>query len=313
MAAADYKFDVFIAFAPEDSMTQRDVRGRLLELGVRPESAYGETVLDFDPAQSELCRTFLLLATPNSAASPYVREHVEHWRKHRVMRESFHVLDVSGDTLRPAHRSARSWYHLLNHGPGDPLEERPAAIWPVSTLRDPFHAKSLASLLTGGRTSRPAQGVPSVGARPARATPPVPLHPTSRPRSPQPRSRIAAVVGVLLLALLLATAWAGTRSLLASHQSDGLGPTDAPAAVASIVSIGTVIGVLVGGILTGLAKLIQARGQRDADLVRANAEMVRAEADMIRARAGLPPTDSPTPGAPPPPAQAEPPAETPAP
>lgn len=287
VAADEYKFDVFIAFAPEDSVTQRAVRRHLGELGVRTDAVYGATALDFHPEQSDLCRNFLLLATPSSASSPYVREHVDHWRKHRGMRmrASFYILDISGDTLRSSHTATRGWYDLLDFAPGDPLDRQIAAIWPGDTLGDSFHAKSLAFVLTAGRTPRPALSKPTIAPLPA-----------PKAHRPQPRTFLATLFGILLLALL-ATAWLSTRSLLESHQHDGLGPTDAPAAVASIVSIGTVIGVLIGGILNGLAKLIQARGQRDADLVRANAEMVRAEADMIRAKAGRPPTDTPTPAA----------------
>ncbi|WP_406466364.1 hypothetical protein OHB07_38735 (plasmid) [Streptomyces sp. NBC_00111] len=123
----------------------------------------------------------------------------------------------------------------------------------------------------------------------------------------QPRTLLGALVGILLLALLT-IAWISTRGLLESHQEGGLGPTDAPATVASIVNIGTVIGVLIGGILTGPAKLIQAHGQKDADLIRAKAEMLRAEADMVRAKAGLPPTDAPVPISLPSPGEAEQPA-----
>jgi hypothetical protein len=46
---------------------------------------------------------------------------------------------------------------------------------------------------------------------------------------------------------------------------------------------------LIGVILTAFAKYVQARGQAEADLIRARAEMMRAEADVTRARAGLPP------------------------
>ncbi|WP_327252449.1 hypothetical protein [Streptomyces sp. NBC_01244] len=116
------------------------------------------------------------------------------------------------------------------------------------------------------------------------------------------QERLRTLVALLLLSLA-GIAWISVRSLLGSYRENGLGPSDAPAAVASIVSIGTVIGVLVGGVLSGLSKLVQARGQRDADLVRANAEMVRAQADMVRARAGLPAVDGPPandpPGSPP--------------
>ncbi|MEU8867992.1 membrane-associated oxidoreductase [Streptomyces umbrinus] len=97
---------------------------------------------------------------------------------------------------------------------------------------------------------------------------------------------------------LLVIAWLSTRAVLSGISNAGLGPGDAPPLVAAIVSIGTVSGVLIGGILTGLAKfvrargqnesdVIRARGQADSDLIRAQAEMKRAEADVIRARMGL--------------------------
>ncbi|MEU9109940.1 hypothetical protein AB0D54_37570 [Streptomyces xanthophaeus] len=290
VAAADYKFDVFIAFAPEDSGTQRTVRHILDEAKVRTESVYGETALDLDPERLDLCRNFLLLATPRSDASAYVRDLVGYWSEHRDMR-SFHILNVSGD--RSSHRTTRSWPGFQDIGPVDPQDRQPAAVWEFAALRSPEGARRLASALTAGRIPKPEEVTP--GATPRSA---------SRTRALQPGTLLGTLVGIFLLALLT-TAWISTRSLLASSQQSGLGPNDAPAAVASIVSIGTVIGVLIGGTLTGLAKLIQARGQKDADLVRANAELLRAEADMVRAKAGLPPTDAPAPIALPAPGEAE--------
>ncbi|MFJ9518059.1 hypothetical protein ACIRPK_07300 [Kitasatospora sp. NPDC101801] len=281
VAATDHTFDVFIAGAPAHSAAERAVRRRLHELGVRTEVVDRETSLAFHIGQMDRCRNFLLLATAESAGSHDVREQVDYWRDHRGMRKSFYILDVSGDTVRSG-----GWHHLVDFppfGPGD----RPAGIWSPSALDHPDHAKRLADVLTAERAPLPPNGGPTTATR-----------------------RTRALLGVFLLALV-AIAWISTRSLLESHQQSGLGPTDAPAAVASVVSIGTTIGVLIGGVLTGLAKLIQARGQRDADLVRANAELVRAEADMVRARAALPPGDTPTPPAPLPPSETEPPADPP--
>lgn len=293
VAAADFEFDVFIAFAPEDSGTQRTVRRILHESNVRTEAVYGESSLEFDPERMDLCRSFLLLATPRSAASGYVRDQVDYWREHRDMPSTFHILDVPGGTLRGSNTATGSWYDLLNVGPHGAHDKQPAGVWRFADLSSPAGLRQLASALTTGRTPKPEEDGPTT---PPRSAP--------RTRPLQPRSLLGAFLGVLFL-VLLTTAWISTRSLLESHQENGLGPTDAPAAVASIVSIGTVIGVLVGGTLTGLAKLIQARGQKDADLVRANAEMVRAQADMVRAKAGLPPTDSPASHALPAPREAE--------
>ncbi|MFE8964233.1 hypothetical protein [Streptomyces iakyrus] len=289
MAAADHTFDVFIAGEPADSGTERAVRRRLHELGVRTEVADSETSLAFHIEQMDRCRNFLLLATPDSARSHLVREQVDYWRDHRGMRKSFHILDVSGNTLRqipPEHTGG--WHHLLDFPPFGPGDKEPAGIWLPATLDHPQHAKKLAATLTAERA---------------------PVTPIASPATATRRTR-SLLFGLLLLALL-STAWISTRSLLESHQQNELGPTDAPAAVASVVSIGTTIGVLIGGTLAGLAKLIQARGQRDADLMRAKAEMVRAEADMIRARAGLPPSDNPGPSGQLPAPEAEPPAEPP--
>jgi hypothetical protein len=60
----------------------------------------------------------------------------------------------------------------------------------------------------------------------------------------------------------------------------------------TITALVTAIGTLTGGILMGLAKYIQARGQADADRIRARAEMVRAQADAERARAGIAPLEA---------------------
>lgn len=289
MAAADYMFDVFIAGAPADSGTERAVRRRLHELGVRTEAVDRETSLAFHIEQIDRCRNFLLLATPDSARSHDVREQVDYWRNHRGMRKSFHILDVSGNTLRqnsPGYTGG--WHHLLDFPPFGPGDKEPAGIWLPAILDHPQHAKKLAATLTAERAPVAPKGSPATATKRARAL----------------------LLGLLLMALL-STAWISTRSLLESHQQNELGPTDAPAAVASVISIGTTIGVLIGGTLTGLAKLIQARGQRDADLVRANAEMVRAEADMIRARAGLPFSENPSPSGPLPAPEAEPPTEPP--
>ncbi|MFE6980834.1 hypothetical protein [Streptomyces griseus] len=290
MVAADYEFDVFIAFAPEDSGTQRTVRHILHEANVRTEAVYGETALDLDPERMDLCRTFLLLATPSSDASRYVHDQVDYWRRHRGMR-SFHILDVPG-----SHGATRSWPGFLGAGRFGPQDGKPAAVWEFATLQSPEGVRKLASALTTGGMPGPEEATPGATPRSAPGT-----------RSRKARTRLGALAGVLLLALLT-IAWISTRSLLESHRDSGLGPTDAPAAVASIVSVGTVIGVLIGGILAGLAKLIQALGQKDADLVRAKAELLRAEAEMVRATRGLPPADGPAPIALPAPDDAEQPA-----
>lgn len=118
-----------------------------------------------------------------------------------------------------------------------------------------------------------------------------------------------ALWAAIVIALLV-VAWLSTRAVLPDiGNSAELGPSDAPPVVVAIVSVITASGVLIGGILNGLAKfvrargqnasdIVQARGQADADLMRAQAEMRRAEADMLRARAGLPPAEalSPDPG-----------------
>ncbi|MGW3815369.1 hypothetical protein [Streptomyces sp. NPDC005046] len=104
----------------------------------------------------------------------------------------------------------------------------------------------------------------------------------------QQHRRAWVAVGVWIV-VLLAGALIGLREVLDSFQAHGrLGPSDAPAAVTTIVALGTATGTLIGVTLTAYAKYVQARGQAGADMVRAKAELIRAEADMIRARAGLP-------------------------
>nr|WP_239150531.1 ATP-binding protein [Streptomyces sp. SID13588] len=97
------------------------------------------------------------------------------------------------------------------------------------------------------------------------------------------------VVG-LWVAVLLAAASISVHGLLSSFRLHSqLGPSDTPAVVTAIVALGTATGTLIGVVLTSYAKYVQARGQAEADLIRARAEMMRAEADVTRARAGLPP------------------------
>ncbi|MFE2943369.1 NACHT domain-containing protein [Streptomyces sp. NPDC059255] len=100
-----------------------------------------------------------------------------------------------------------------------------------------------------------------------------------------------------VVALLLLVSWVGTRDILEKLQNHGsLGPSDAPIVITTIVSLATAVGALVGGVLAGLSKYVQAQGQADAERTRANADMLRAEADMVRARRGLPPLETPPDG-----------------
>ncbi|OEJ28485.1 hypothetical protein AR457_32480 [Streptomyces agglomeratus] len=104
----------------------------------------------------------------------------------------------------------------------------------------------------------------------------------------------AAVIVCVVAGVLLVLATAGVRALLSSYETHGrLGPSDTPAVVTTIVSLGTAIGALVGVSVTAFAKYVSARGQADADMVRARAELLRAEAEMVRARAGLPTVEAP--------------------
>ncbi|WP_240797479.1 YIP1 family protein [Streptomyces sp. F001] len=114
---------------------------------------------------------------------------------------------------------------------------------------------------------------------------------------------ISVTLWAIIVIALLVVAWLSTRAVLQDiSNSAELGPSDAPPVVVAIVSVITASGVLIGGILNGLAKfvrargqnasdIVQARGQADADLIRAQAEMRRAEADILRAHAGLPPAE----------------------
>ncbi|MEK8141659.1 hypothetical protein NKH18_00760 [Streptomyces sp. M10(2022)] len=72
-------------------------------------------------------------------------------------------------------------------------------------------------------------------------------------------------------------------------------PGDTTAVVGSIIGIGGALGTLIGATLTAFARLVQARGQADADKMRARAELLRAEAEMHRARTGQIPGPTPTP------------------
>ncbi|SEG85608.1 AAA ATPase domain-containing protein [Actinacidiphila yanglinensis] len=107
----------------------------------------------------------------------------------------------------------------------------------------------------------------------------------------RPHWQVLAAVG-LWLAVLLAAASISVREVLDSLRLHAqLGPSDTPAVVTAIVTLATAIGTLIGVTLTAYAKYVQARGQVEADLIRARAEMMRAEADVTRARAGIPPHD----------------------
>ncbi|KOU43563.1 ATP-binding protein [Streptomyces sp. WM6378] len=108
----------------------------------------------------------------------------------------------------------------------------------------------------------------------------------------RPHWQVLTVVG-LWVAVLLAAASFSVREVLDSVQQHAqLGPSDTPAVVTAIVALATATGTLIGVVLTSYAKYVQARGQADADLIRARAELMRARADVTRARAGLPPHTS---------------------
>jgi len=102
------------------------------------------------------------------------------------------------------------------------------------------------------------------------------------------RSRTMAV-GLIFccVAVFLTVALLSVHDLLDSWSHHGhLIPGDTTAVVGSIIGIGGALGTLIGATLTAFARLIQARGQADADKLRAQAELVRAQAEMHRARTG---------------------------
>jgi hypothetical protein len=69
-----------------------------------------------------------------------------------------------------------------------------------------------------------------------------------------------------------------------------LGPAEVPDLITGVAAITTAAGVFVGGVLKGIAALMKARGDAQANTIRAQAEFHYAEADMRRAEQGLPPT-----------------------
>jgi len=75
--------------------------------------------------------------------------------------------------------------------------------------------------------------------------------------------------GPLFVIALLVVAWLSTRAVLPDISNGaGLGPSDAPPVVVATVSVITACGVLIGGILNGLAQLVRARGQHPSDIPR---------------------------------------------
>ncbi|MGW7067225.1 oxidoreductase [Streptomyces sp. NPDC054855] len=179
-----------------------------------------------------------------------------------------------------------------------PLSRRLSWLAAATPEYDPEPYQQLATALRNGGEDADARQVHRAQQRRWRATLPWPQRAWHAVRA-VPGSSV--ILWALIVTALLAAAWASTRAVLSdvSHGA-GLGPSDAPPAVVAAVSLITASGVLIGGILNGLAKfvrargqnasdIVQVRGQADADLIRAQAEMRRAEADMLRARAGLPP------------------------
>ncbi|MEU6003525.1 oxidoreductase [Streptomyces sp. NPDC047197] len=179
-----------------------------------------------------------------------------------------------------------------------PLSSRLEWLAAATPEYDPEPYEQLATVLRNGGQHADARRIHRAQQRRWRATLPWPQRAWHAVRAVP---GIAVVLWAITVIALLAVAWRSTRAVLPdiSH-SAGLGPSDAPPVVVAIVSLITASGVLIGGILNGLAKfvrargqnasnIVQVRGQADADLIRAQAEMRRAEADMLRARAGLPP------------------------
>lgn len=88
------------------------------------------------------------------------------------------------------------------------------------------------------------------------------------------------IIWLLIVLVLFAIATGGSADLLGKLQSQGhLNAADAPVVVTTIVSISGAIGALVGGILAGMAKLVQARGHADAERILAEAALVKARAE----------------------------------
>lgn len=160
-------------------------------------------------------------------------------------------------------------------------------------------------LAGNGRTASGVLVRPGSGTHPhSRRVPAAPRSPHPSVQAPDGRRGTspwirAAVIVCVVAGGLLVLATAGVRSLLSSYETHGrLGPSDTPAVVTTIVSLGTAIGALIGVTVTAFARYVSARGQADADMVRARAELLRAEAEMVRARAGLPAAEAPSGGPP---------------
>ncbi|MFC8127205.1 oxidoreductase [Streptomyces sp. NPDC057302] len=199
-----------------------------------------------------------------------------------------------------------SYENLVPLGPF-PLSRRLEWLAAATPEYDPEPYEQLATALRNGGEHAEARRIHRAQQRRWRATLPWPQRAWHAVRAVP---GIAVILWAVIVIALLTVAWRSTRAVLPDiSQGAGLGPSDAPPVVVAIVSLITASGVLIGGILNGLAKfvrargqnasdIVQVRGQADAELIRAQADMRRAEADMLRARAGLPPAEllSPDPG-----------------
>ncbi|WUQ63742.1 oxidoreductase [Streptomyces canus] len=197
------------------------------------------------------------------------------------------------------HMGGFVYENLVPQGPF-PLAERLEWVAAATTEYDPDPYERLAAVLRTCGEGADARRVQRAQQRRLRADLPW-------PRRAWHALQIAPAVSVVLWAMivsaLLVVAWLCTRAALQDISKGAeLGPPDAPPVVVGIVSMITASGVLIGGILNGLAKfvrargqnasdIVQARGRADADLIRAQAELRKAEADIVRARAGLPPAE----------------------
>lgn len=192
-----------------------------------------------------------------------------------------------------------SYENLVPQG-SFPLSRRLSWVAAATPEYDPDPYEKLATVLRNGGKDADARKVYRAQLRHWRATLPWPKRAWYALRVVP---GISVILWAIIVSALLVMAWRSTRAVLPdiSHGAE-LGPSDAPPVVVAIVSLITASGVLIGGILNGLAKFVRARGQNasdiiqvrgqvDADLIRAQAEMRRAEADMLRARAGLPPAE----------------------